>query len=40
MWAVRVQIIGLPALLLFGTRFFFIQYFQGNTDTILGNYVA
>ena len=24
MWAVRVQIIGLPALLLFGTRFFFI----------------
>ena len=31
MWAVRVQIIGLPALLLFGTRFFFIQCFQGNT---------
>ena len=21
-------------------QFFFIQYFQGNTDTILGNYVA
>jgi hypothetical protein len=28
MWAVRVQIIGLPALLLFGTRFFSFNIFR------------
>ena len=28
MWAVRVQIIGLPALLLFGTRFFLFNIFR------------